>query len=57
VSVMMLSCQNSLGVGMPEPPIINAFNGSAGSSAHADGAAVNAISVSEAPTSSAPNSR
>ena len=30
---MMVSCQNSLGVGMPVPPIINAFNGSSGLSA------------------------
>jgi hypothetical protein len=34
---MIVSCQNSLGVGIPEPPIINAFRGSAESSACAIG--------------------
>jgi hypothetical protein len=42
---MMPFCQNSLGVGIPEPPIINAVNASSGSSAREVGAQIIDISA------------
>jgi hypothetical protein len=53
----MVSCQNSLGVGIAVPPIINTVNGSSGSSARATGPDDSrVISVMDAPTNSAPKS-
>ena len=49
---MIVSCQNSLGIGISEPPIINAFNVS-GSSARAIGTDEVDISVSDTPANSA----
>jgi hypothetical protein len=53
----MVSCQNSLGVGIAVPPIINTVNGSSGSSARATGPDDSTvISVIDAPTNSAAKS-
>jgi hypothetical protein len=53
---MMPSCQNSLGVGIPEPPIINAVNASSGLSAREIGTEnidAHASNTIEAPANSA----